>query len=305
MTKKIILSLFFALLLVGCNSSTKPTSSTNIVIPVNHQSELQKPVDNPSNTPLLSPTSKKPLVRTFQHTKWAAKEIPVLMYHHLLKKKENTFTSNGIVLNVENFRQQMKYLYNNKYTTITLAELEQWLLGNIELPKKSVCLTFDDGYLSSYIYAYPILKKYDFRATQFLITSYVTDDSVEFNSQIQQTLSWKDIDKTRDVFEYPNHTHNLHKLQGDKGYLITKPLDVVKKDLIKNMELTHSPYFSYPYGHYNDNILKILHEIGIRMAFTVNKGTVKKGDPLLELKRYGIYPVTSMDTFKSLVTGEL
>jgi len=301
MTKRIILTLFFALLLVGCNSSTKPVSSTSIVIPVNTQSKLQKPLNNPPRTALLLTTPKEPPIRTFEQTGEVAKEIPVLMYHHLLKKKENTFTSNGIVLNVENFQQQMDYLYNNKYTTIKLAELEQWLLGNIELPKKSVCLTFDDGYLSSYIYAYPIFKKYDFRAIQFLITSYVKDDSVEFNPKIQQTLSWKDINKTRDVFEYPNHTHNLHKLKGDKGYLITKPLNVVKKDLMKNMELTHSPYFSYPYGHYNDDVVKLLQDIGIRMAFTVNNGTVKKSDSLLELKRYGVYPNTSMDTFKNMV----
>jgi peptidoglycan/xylan/chitin deacetylase (PgdA/CDA1 family) len=274
MNKKIILALLFTLLLVGCNSSTQPTSGTSIIVSDDYQSES------------------------------VAKEVPVLMYHHLLKKEENTFTSNGVVLNVENFQQQMDYLYNNQYTTITLTELEQWLLGNIELPKKSVCLTFDDGYLSSYIYAYPILKKYDFKAAQFLITSYVNDNSVEFDPKIQQTLSWQDIIKTTDVFEYSNHTHNLHKLDNGKGYLITKPLDFVKKDLIKNMELTRSPYFAYPYGHYNDDILELLPETGIRMAFTINNGSVKKGDSLLELKRYGISPKTSIATFISIVNNK-
>ena len=304
MSKKIILALFFALLLVGCNSSTNPTSSKSIIVSDDSQSKLQKPVDKSSNTPRLSPTFKNPVVRTFKPIDGMSKKIPILMYHLLLKKEENTFTNNGIVLNLENFQQQMDYLHNNKYTTINLAELEQWLLGNIELPKNSVCITFDDGYLSSYIYAYPILKKYNFKAAQFLITSYVKDKSVKFNPQKQQYLSWQDIIKTTDVFEYSNHTHNLHKLEGEKGYLITKPLDIVKKDSTKNMELTGSHYFSYPYGHYNDDVLKLLHKAGIRMAVTVKHGSVKKGDSLLKLKRYGIYPVTTMDTFKQMLNCE-
>lgn len=301
MTKKIILALFFALLLVGCNSSTNPPSSKNTIVSDDSKSESPKTVDHPSNVPRLSTTLKDPIVRTFDQTEGVSKKIPILMYHHLLKKKENTFTNNGVVLNLENFQQQMEYLHNNKYTTINLAELEQWLLGNIELPKKSVCITFDDGYLSSYIYAYPILKKYNFKAVQFLITSYVKDNSVEFNPKTQQFLSSKDIAKTADVFEYSNHTDNLHKTEAHKGYLITKPLDFVKKDLVKNMKLTGSHYFSYPYGHRNDDVLNLLPKIGIRMAVTVNNGSVKRGDSLLELNRYGIYPKTSISTFKSMV----
>lgn len=77
------------------------------------------------------------------------------MYHHLLKKEENSFTNNGVVLNLENFHDQMDYLYNNKY----------W-----------------------------------FKSTQFLITSYVKDDSVEFDVKTKQFLSWQDIIKTTDVF---------------------------------------------------------------------------------------------------------
>ena len=303
MTKKIILALFFTLLLVGCNSSTKPTSNKSTAVTDDSQSKSQKPVDNSSNNPGLSTTIKAPVVRTFKPTGDVAKEIPVLMYHHLLKKKENTYTNNGVVLNLENFQEQMDYLYNNKYTTINLAELEQWLLGNLELPKKSVCLTFDDGYLSNYIYAYPILKKYHFKAAVSLITSYVKDNSVELKPKTQQFLNWQDIIKSTDVFEYSNHTHNLHKTENKKGYLITKPLDFVKKDLMKNMELTGSHYLFYPYGHRNDDVLKLLPQIGIRMAFTVNNGSVKRGDSLLELNRYGIYPKTSMSKFKNMVSG--
>ncbi|MBZ9606431.1 polysaccharide deacetylase family protein [Clostridium estertheticum] len=304
MTKKIILALFFALLLVGCNSLASPTSSKSTIVSDDSQSKSPKPVDNSSNIPRLSTTLKDPIVRTFDQTEGVSKKIPILMYHHLLKKKENTFTNNGVVLNLENFQQQMDYLYTNKYTTINLTELEQWLLGNMELPKKSVCITFDDGYLSSYIYAYPILKKYNFKAAQFLITSYVKDNSVEFNPKTQQFLSWKNISETTDVFEYSNHTHNLHKTENNKGYLITKPLDYVKKDLIKNTELTGSHYLSYPYGHHNDDVLNLLPKIGIRMAVTVNNGSVKRGDSLLELNRYGIYPKTSISTFKSMVNCE-
>jgi len=305
MTKKTILALFFTLLLVGCNSSVVTPSITSTIVSDYSNYELQKPANDFANTSPLSTTYKDKVVRKFNHTGDVASKVPVLMYHHLLRRKENIYTNNGVVLNVENFEQQMDYLYKNNYTSINAEELEQWVLGKIELPKKSVCITFDDGYLSSAIYAYPILKKYNFKAIQFLITSYVKYKVDEFNPHRQQFLKWNNIIDTSDVFEYSNHTNNLHKTQNEQGYLISKPLDFVKKDLIKNKKLTGSPYFCYPYGHYNADTLKLLRDLKIRMAFTVKNGSVKRGDSLLELNRYGIYPKTSIDTFKQMLNCEL
>lgn len=69
---------------------------------------------------------------------------------------------------------------------------------------------------------------------------------------------------------------------------------------MKNMELTDSPY---PSGHYNDDVLELLQKIGISMAVTVKSGSVKRGDSLLELKKYGICSMTTIDKFKNMVNN--
>ncbi|MCC5910480.1 MAG: polysaccharide deacetylase family protein [Clostridiaceae bacterium] len=230
-----------------------------------------------------------------------AEAIPVLMYHHLLTKDENPFRSNSAILDVKNFQEQMNILYENNYTTITLYELEQFLLGNLDVPKNTVVITFDDGYLSNIHYAYPILKEYGFVASIFMITHEVHETSEVFNPNVLQYLSYKDMVDTLDVFTYDNHTHNMHRLENGNGYLLTKSSEEIIQDLKINMELTHSPYFAYPYGHYNEETLTILEELGIRMAFTVERGLVKKGDSLLELNRYGIFPNTSLRQFKNII----
>lgn len=235
-------------------------------------------------------------------SKKLAKDIPVLMYHHLLRDEENPFKDNGSVLPVETFQEQMGLLYEKGYHTIGLKELEGFVRGEIELPKRSVLITFDDGYKSNYEYAYPILKQYDFKAVIFLISDWNTDEIVSFNAGELQYLSWSEIENSRDVFEYASHTHDLHKLdENGQGHLVTRPLDEIRYDLKTSMEILDTACLAYPYGHYNEETLKILEELGYRMAFTIEPGRVKPGDSLLELKRYPIFPYTSLRNFKRIV----
>ncbi|AKL96810.1 polysaccharide deacetylase [Clostridium aceticum] len=230
-----------------------------------------------------------------------AKKIPVLMYHHLLPEKEEAFKDNNTVVTVENFEKQMEILHQSGYHTITLYELEGFLSGNLDLPKKTVAITFDDGYLSNIEYAYPILKEYGFKASIFAITHEIAEESEAFDPTILQYIGWRDMVNTLDVFTYDNHTHDLHRLEEEKGYLVTKSIEEVVEDLMINIELTKSSYFAYPYGHYNSDTLQILEALGIRMAFTVNSGSVRPGDDLLQLNRYGVFRNTSTWRFKRMI----
>lgn len=230
-----------------------------------------------------------------------AEAIPVLMYHHLLYEDENTYIDNDSVITVESFIEQMKLLYENGYHTVTLAELEAFLLGELILPKKTVAITFDDGYLSNVAYAYPILKQYNFKASNFIISHKLKEVTEDFDPYKLQYLGWKDMLDTLDVFSYDNHTHDLHRMEEGKGYLVTKPLEEAVADLSLNMQLMGSNYFAYPYGQYNTHTLQILELLGIRMAFTVKKGHVTPGDDMLQLQRYGICPNTTIEDFKRII----
>ena len=94
-------------------------------------------------------------------------KVVVLNYHKIDRM--------NISLSVlpEDFEAQMRYLSENNYHTITPDELYESLSGNLELPENPVLITFDDGYADNYRNAYPILKKYGFKATIFVISSFL------------------------------------------------------------------------------------------------------------------------------------
>lgn len=230
-----------------------------------------------------------------------AKEIPVLAYHHILRDEENLHPQNGSIISLDLFEEHMKYIHDEGYKTITLRELELFLKGELKLPQRSLLITFDDGYKSNIVYAYPILKKYNLKATLFIISGYTTEETVEFNPQILQYASWEELAASTDVFEYGGHTHNFHRMDNGQSYLITKPIEAVKEDLRKNLEIIKGPYFAYPYGHYNDETLEALTELGYKLAFTVDEGNAKPGEHTLKIKRRGIYSFTSLKKLKSIL----
>jgi peptidoglycan/xylan/chitin deacetylase (PgdA/CDA1 family) len=233
-----------------------------------------------------------------------ATEVPIIVYHHLLKEKENVkFKNEKTVVSYEQFSAQMKLLSDHGYHTMTLPELEQFLRGKRSLPVKSIMIHFDDGLKTNYIYAYPVLKKYRFHAVAFLITSRNTAVAQPFRPDILQFLSWAEINQMRDVFEFASHTHALHNRGTDGiGDLVKKPRETVKTDLLQSRKLLNgTKYFTYPFGQYKQETINISKQTGFTMAFTTKVGTVKPGDDPYQLKRLGIGPDTTLEEFKRII----
>lgn len=88
--------------------------------------------------------------------------IPVLMYHHLDDQWDH---APGVVIPPQRFEEHLQSLREAGYQGITFRDLLKAAEGRKVLPAKPVILTFDDGYLSNYTVAFPLLKKYGFRAT--------------------------------------------------------------------------------------------------------------------------------------------
>ncbi|MGP1405886.1 polysaccharide deacetylase family protein [Filifactor alocis] len=232
--------------------------------------------------------------------------IPILMYHHFTTGND----VNSPTVSQANFERQMNYLYEHGYTTIHLNQLEDFLDGKIQLPAKTVVITMDDGYRSNYEIAYPILKKYHMRATQFPIVENIGTLSEYTNSSRLPHCSADEMKAMKDVFEFQSHTYNTHYLTTDKkSALITKDYNDVYADLSKASTtlamLDCSPYaFSYPYGSYNDNIKQVLKNIGVRMAVTVRPGRVTRQSNKLELPRYNISGTINFEDFKKIVSED-
>ena len=231
-----------------------------------------------------------------------ADKIPVLLYHHLVKESEMTASQkqNDSVLSVEQFSEQMQYLFNNKYYTASLYELELYIDGKMFLPERTVVITFDDGYRSNTRYAYPILKKYDFRATIFLITS-----MIGAKENVIEHANWDDLKKCGDVFNYHSHSHDLHKLsRNGQSAFINSTSAVVADDLLISKALLSTSYLAYPYGQYNRASKRGMADAGYRMGFTTVADYAKRRMDPLEIPRFTITRNYDIEAFEAICKGQ-
>lgn len=228
--------------------------------------------------------------------------IPILLYHHMLKKSENHFTNNSSIINVDAFEEQMKYLHDQGYYTATLSELASYLSGKTVLPQKTVVITFDDGHKTNYLYAYPILKRYGFKAANFLITNRISQAPASFDPKTYQFLSWPEINEMKDVFQFGSHTNALHNLYNGQSALVIESEDVILNDLKNSRNLINTDYFAYPFGAYTKRTIELLKQAGYKYAFTTVPTNANIGDNVYELGRKAVYPSTSLTNFKAMVT---
>jgi peptidoglycan/xylan/chitin deacetylase (PgdA/CDA1 family) len=218
------------------------------------------------------------------------KSIPVLMYHSIDYEK-----GNELRLPKEQFKEQMKYLKDNGYTTLTLNELYNFLEKNKPIPEKSIVITLDDGYVDNYTNAYPILKELGLNATVFVVTSNIDKD--------KRTLTSKQIKEMDEAgIQIASHTYNHDKLD-DLPY--EKQLQTMKKskdDLEKI--LNHKvDFIAYPYGKWNEESIKAAKDAGYKMAFTTQGGWSNKQDGIYTLNRVYISSLKGIDNFKDRITN--
>ncbi|AWH89582.1 polysaccharide deacetylase family protein [Limnobaculum parvum] len=218
--------------------------------------------------------------------------VPVLTYHHILQDSENKyFRHTSTTTSVTAFDNQMAYLKEADYQTISLYQLEGYLNNTVNIPARAVVLTFDDGLKSVHRYAYPILKKYDLQATAFIISSRIKHNPQTWDPNSLQFMSISELKQIQDVFDIQSHTHFLHRYSDDKRpVLLSRDEHNIELDFERSRRaLTQfNPrvqYISYPFGGYNDNAIQAAKLGGYHLAVTTVRGKVKPGDNPFTLKR--------------------
>lgn len=255
------------------------------------------PGNGPVQIHLIPPQTEPPppnLPSTFTRK---AQHVPVLLYHHLLPAAEHD-GRNGAIVSVEDFQQQMDYLFKNGYHPVTLADLYLFVRGQKELPEQSVVITFDDGYRSNYDYAFPILWRYRFRAVLFPITSYIEN----YHPWLPH-MGWDEMAAAAGVFEYHSHSHALHFYMGARAAILVTPEEQLRNDLRHSRELLDCFAFAYPFGVWSRDAIRILKETGYKMAFTIRAGNVAPGDNPFLLRRHIIRPTTTLQNFSTILGG--
>ena len=237
------------------------------------------------------------------------KRVPVLMYHDLAVKKSEI----SLIISAEQFENQIKALSEEGYTGISITQLIDYVEKGAELPDKPVLITFDDGYSSNYELAYPILKKYNMKATIFVIGVSVGKDKYKgTDNNITPHFSYEQAREMIDsgLIDIQSHTFDMHQWSAfEKGEARSNIMPFEKEkeadyiSLLKNdisrsqkeiLEGTGNGVtaLAYPLGKYNTLTEVVLGRMGIKATFTVQTGTntVIKGLPqsLRAMKRYGI-----------------
>ncbi|MCY6355134.1 polysaccharide deacetylase family protein [Clostridium sp. ZS2-4] len=216
--------------------------------------------------------------------------IPVLMYHSIGYEKDNP-----VRLPVENLEKQMKYLKDNNYTTLSMEELYNYFENNKAIPKKSIVLTFDDGYLDNYTKLYPVLKKYGFKGTIFVITN-----AIDKGKDYLLSNQLKELDKNCLAIESHTAGHeNLSELPYDKQLKTLKS----SKEYLERTLNREVNYIAYPFGKYNQETLRAAKNAGYKMAFTTAGKWSDKSDGILTLDRVYISGFFDLDTFIRRVTN--
>ncbi|NEZ47358.1 polysaccharide deacetylase family protein [Clostridium niameyense] len=218
------------------------------------------------------------------------KRIPVLMYHSIDYEK-----GNELRLPKEKFKEQMKYLKDNGYTTLSLDELYNFLVHNKPVPEKSIVITLDDGYVDNYENAYPIIKEFGFKAAIFDVTSNIDKNP--------KTITSKQIKEMNDNgITIASHTVNHDQLD---ILSYEKQLETMKKskeDLEKILGKKVN-YIAYPYGKWNKDTLKAAKEAGYTMAFTTDGSWSGKDDGIYGLNRVYISGAKGIDDFKYRISN--
>nr|WP_175476022.1 polysaccharide deacetylase family protein [Evansella caseinilytica] len=256
----------------------------------------------------------QPQIRTFNlEDEGQADMVPVLMYHRIIDENDLTTVHfdeqgelYGTIITLNQFEEQMKYLHDEEYTALTLHEFQAFMKEDLEVPKNSVLITFDDGFKDNYVNAYPVLKEYGFHATLFMISGRIDRDPRDYDPLDAQFLSVAEIEAGADVFQYMSHTHMFHERdENGEAYLVSKDKESILTDIETSLYiLGDKTAFAYPFGEYDDDTLDVLKELEIEMAFTIQDGMAKRGDSLFEIPRRGIYHATTLEIFKNLITYE-
>lgn len=222
-----------------------------------------------------------------------AKRIPVITYHQVVsdaKKKKAPFKGSSLSVSKSTFEKQMKWLKNHGYRTICCDEFYLWHKGKIKLPKKSVLITFDDGYIGVADYAVPILKKYNMKGTSFIIGKSSLKNK-------KKSISYKriqEIHKDYPNFEFQSHTFALHKHWKKKGIY-----KVTLKDAEKQKKYYNFKYLAYPYGNKCADMIKAYKKSGIKMAFSYGRnGYATRKQSIYKIRRIKISGNSSFSSFK-------
>lgn len=241
--------------------------------------------------------------------------LPILMYHHI---EETTDGNNSAIVSRDKFENDMIELKAGGFTPILFEEAIEYVHFGKALPQNPIVITFDDGYRSNYLQAYPILEGLGMKAVIGVIGHAIGDST--YKDTDKAMIEHFSIEEGKEmslsgIIELQNHSYDMHQVPYFDGEACRKgavrrfsesPKEFEKafytdlslmQDELNSMNAKGNIYI-YPYGRYNQFTEKLLKANGLMGSVTVNAGIneIIQGDPssLFQLKRYNVTEFTSI-----------
>ncbi|QIB66056.1 polysaccharide deacetylase family protein [Kineobactrum salinum] len=226
--------------------------------------------------------------------------LPILCYHRFTARSR---ASHQLELTAAAFEQQLRYLVENQYQFLSFAEVADILRQGQPIPDRAVVLTIDDGYASVYDVAWPLLQKYQARATVFIYTDFIGAGAALNWSQLQ-TMAKSGLIEIQSHGKSHTSLSRLPQDESPDAYSMRLLAEVTGSREQFQRHLGVAPvHLSYPYGNSSETAVRTLQQAGYQLAATVTRGdNTTLSNPYL-LHRTMIYDHHDMDDFAGFVQG--
>jgi peptidoglycan/xylan/chitin deacetylase (PgdA/CDA1 family) len=228
-------------------------------------------------------------------------QLPILMYHHVAPTGSSKFSRWRVT--PEAFAAQLQCLRDAGAYSVTLKQWHVARMTKTPLPGKPVLITFDDGYLDFATYAWPVLKRYGFSATVFIVAGFAGKtnrwDSIFDYGEELAILDWEQIRQLHsEGVEFGSHTVNHYPLTSLSPAEVihegTQSRTIMEREL--GIPITT---FAYPYGDLDPLVQRLIGTCGYDVAVSCRPGYSNFQDPLLQLARIEISGTDSLPEFKN------
>ena len=246
----------------------------------------------------VSSTSSSTTTQESSEVDWVKQDtaihFPILMYHaiHVMAPEESA--NANLIVDPTTFESHIQRLSNEGYYFLTPEEVHKVLTENV-LPngnQKIIWLTFDDSLWDFYDNAYPILQKYQVKATNNVITSTVgSQANLSLDEMLEMKnngMSFQDHTVTHPDLSATDSSTQTTEMKDSKQYLD----DSLNQDTIA---------IAYPAGRYSDTTLQIAENLDYKLEVTTNEGLASADNGLLSLNRIRILPTTTADSIMATI----
>ncbi|NPV85627.1 MAG: polysaccharide deacetylase family protein [Anaerolineae bacterium] len=221
--------------------------------------------------------------RTIQKDR-AAIIAPILLYHHIAEGEDSRY-----YVSPARFEQQMSLLYSLGYTTIPVSRLVEAMHDDtVILPARPLVVTFDDGNLDVYQTAYPIMQKYAFTATMYLVGKYLNSEGFVSTDQMREMIAagW----------EIGSHSMSHVKLFEAQSLSD----EILESRLFLEEKIDTPVYsFAYPFGIYDAMLAEKVKSYGYRAGLGLGTSSEHTLESLFYLSRIEIKQDTHLYEFNA------